>query len=46
MDFEQHFNDCSIAHVLPNFYQYISYPTRGESLLDLYFGNIKNGYKG
>ncbi len=40
------FNGCSIAHVLPNFYQYISCPTRGERVLDLCFGNIKNGYKG
>ncbi len=33
-------------HVLPNIYQYTSYPTRGERVLDLCFGNIKNGYKG
>lgn len=40
------FNVCSLVHVLPHFYQYITCPTRGERVLDLCFGNIKSAFKG
>ena len=39
------FNHVSLKKTLPNFYQYITCPTRQHKTLDLCYGNIKGAYK-
>ena len=39
------FNHVSLKKSLPNFYQYITCPTRHYKTLDLCYGNIKGAYK-
>ena len=34
-----------LQKTLPNFYQYVSCPTRRDKILDLCYGSIKNAYK-
>ncbi len=38
-------NHCSLSKTLRNFYQYVTCPTRGNKILDLCYGNIKNAFK-
>lgn len=39
------FNGCSLKQTLPNYYQYVTCPTRHKKTLDLCFGNIKDAYR-
>lgn len=36
------FNQASLNSVLPNFYQYINFATRGDNTLDLVYTNINS----
>ncbi|XP_078236763.1 uncharacterized protein LOC140702313 [Pogona vitticeps] len=39
------FNQANLKTILPNFYQYVDCPTRGENTLDQVYSNIMHGYK-
>ncbi|KAI5629002.1 gastrula zinc finger protein XlCGF28.1-like [Silurus asotus] len=39
------FNSANLKRALPNFYQHITCPTRGERTLDHCYTTLKNGYK-
>ncbi|GFR89773.1 endonuclease domain of the non-LTR retrotransposon LINE-1 [Elysia marginata] len=39
------FNHQTLEHDLPSFHQYINCPTRGDTTLDLCYGNIAEAYK-
>ncbi len=38
------FNKANLRQVMPNFYQHVSYPTRGPNSLDHCYSQFKNGY--
>ncbi len=39
------FNHVSLKKTVPNFYQYVSCPTRWDKILDLCYGSVKEAYK-
>ena len=38
-------NQCSLNGILPNFFQYVNKPTRGNAILDHVYCNVKNAFK-
>lgn len=38
------FNHCNLRKSLPKFYQFVTFPTRGNNILDHCYSNIKNAY--
>lgn len=39
------FNTCDVRHIMLDFHQYVSGPTRRNKTLDLCYGSIKDAYK-
>ena len=39
------FNHCDLRKVIPSLKQYVSFPTRKNSTIDLCYGNIPHAYK-
>jgi hypothetical protein len=39
------FNHCNLKTTLPTFHQYVNFPTRKDRTLDLFYSNVKDGYR-
>jgi hypothetical protein len=39
------FNHCNLKSVMPTFQQYVNFATRKDKTLDLFYSNVKDGYR-